>query len=141
MTRSLTCLELSLPALPQCVREARLAVAETVAPLASTKRLLEDVRLCVSEAVTNVVRHAYDESRGRVDIVVERDDGELTIVVRDTGVGIPPSGRNESDGFGLKIIDELTRESTITRPAEGGTEVAMVFELPTNGDRAAPPSP
>jgi anti-sigma regulatory factor (Ser/Thr protein kinase) len=142
MTRSLTCLELSLPALPQCVREARLAVGETVAPLASTKRLLEDVRLCVSEAVTNVVRHAYDGRRGRVDIVVERDDDELTVVVRDTGVGIPPpSLRDESDGFGLKIIEELTRESTITRPAEGGTEVAMVFELPTNGDRAAPPSP
>jgi anti-sigma regulatory factor (Ser/Thr protein kinase) len=138
----MTCLELSLPAVPQCIRQARLAVGDAVASLASKNGLVDDVRLCVSEAVTNAVRHAYGPRRGRVDIVVEREDDELTVVVRDTGVGIPPpSRRNGSDGFGLKIIDELTRRSTISRPSEGGTEVAMVFDLPTNGGRAAPPSP
>jgi anti-sigma regulatory factor (Ser/Thr protein kinase) len=141
VTKALTCLELSLPALPQCVGEARLAVGETVASFAATKRLVDDVRLCVSEAVTNVVRHAYDRRRGRVDIVVERGDDELTVVVRDTGVGIPPPDRrSESDGFGLKIIDELTRESMIARSAAGGTEVAMVFDLPS-AETAAPKSP
>jgi anti-sigma regulatory factor (Ser/Thr protein kinase) len=142
VTGTLTCLELSLPAAPRCVRQARLAVGDAVASLAATKRLVDDVRLCVSEAVTNVVRHAYGRRRGRVDIVVERGDDELTVVVRDTGVGIPPPDRRgESDGFGLKIIDELTRENSITRPAAGGTEVAMVFDLSTNGDRAEPQSP
>ena len=141
MTKALTCLELSLPALPQCVREARLAVGETVASLAATKRLADDVRLCVSEAVTNVVRHAYGRRRGRVDIVVERDADELTVVVRDTGVGIPPPGRRgDSHGFGLKIIDELARESTISRPAEGGTEVAMALDL-ASAEKAARLSP
>ncbi len=112
-----------------------------MASLAATKRLAEDVRLCVSEAVTNVVRHAYGRRRGRVDIVVERGDHELTVVVRDTGVGIPPPGRRgESDGFGLKIIDELARENTISRTAQGGTEVAMVFDLPS-GETAVPTSP
>jgi anti-sigma regulatory factor (Ser/Thr protein kinase) len=134
VTKSLTCLELSLPALPRCVREARLAVGETVASVAATKRLADDVRLCVSEAVTNVVRHAYGRRRGRVDIVVKRGDDELTVVVRDTGVGIPPpSRRSESDGFGLKIIDELARENTISRTPRGGTEVAMVFDLRQEG--------
>lgn len=112
-----------------------------MASLASTKRLADDVRLCVSEAVTNVVRHAYDRRRGRVDIVVKRGDDELTVVVRDTGVGIPPlSRRSESDGFGLKIIDELARENTISRTAQGGTEVAMMFDLPSV-ETAAPTSP
>ena len=141
MTRTPTCLELSLPAVPQYVRVARLAVGEAVASLESTKRLADDVRLCVSEAVTNVVRHAYDRRRGRVDIVVERDDDELTVVVRDTGVGIPPpSRRTESDGFGLKIIDELARENTISRTARGGTEVAMIFDF-ASAETAAPQSP
>jgi len=130
VTETTTCLELSLPALPRCVRAARLAVAETVAPLASTERLVDDVRLCVSEAVTNVVRHAYGRRDGRVDIVVERDDDELTVVVRDAGVGMPPpSRRPASGGFGLKIIDELARENRISRAPGGGTEVAMVFDL------------
>lgn len=140
MARTLTCLELSLPAVPQCVREARLAVGEAVSSLASTKRLVDDVRLCVSEAVTNVVRHAYGRRRGRVDIVVERDADALKVLVRDTGVGIPPPSRLESDGFGLRIIDELAREKTISRLAEGGTEVAMVFDLASE-ERAARLSP
>jgi anti-sigma regulatory factor (Ser/Thr protein kinase) len=140
VTGSMTCLELSLPAVPQCIRQARLAVGDAVASLASRNGLVHDVRLCVSEAVTNVVRHAYNGRRGRVDIVVEREDDALRVVVRDSGVGIPPpSRRNGSGGFGLKIIDELTRKSTISRASEGGTEVAMVFDL--NGERAAPPSP
>ncbi len=135
-------LELSLPALPRCVRVARLAVGEAVASLVSTKRLVDDVRLCVSEAVTNVVRHAYGRRDGRVDIVVERDDDQLTVVVRDTGIGMPPPSRREaSGGFGLKIIDELARENTISRPAEGGTEVEMVFDLAASAERAALPSP
>lgn len=130
MTETTTCLALSLPALPRCVRAARLAVAETVEPLASTDRLVDDVRLCVSEAVTNVVRHAYGQDDGRVDIVVERHEDELTIVVRDAGVGMPPPSRRQtSGGFGLKIIGELARENTISRLPEGGTEVAMVFDL------------
>jgi anti-sigma regulatory factor (Ser/Thr protein kinase) len=138
----MTYLELSVPALPRCVRVARLAVGEAVVSLASTKRLVDDVRLCVSEAVTNVVRHAYGRRDGRVDIVVERDDDELTVVVRDTGIGMPPpSRRDASGGFGLKIIDELARENTISSPAEGGTEVEMVFDLAPSAERAELPSP
>jgi anti-sigma regulatory factor (Ser/Thr protein kinase) len=142
VTKTMTCLELSLPALPQCVREARLAVGEAVGSLASRKLRVDDVRLCVSEAVTNVVRHAYGRRRGRVDIVVERDADELTVVVRDSGIGMPPpSRRDESDGFGLKIIDELARENTISQPADGGTEIAMVFDLAPSVERVALPSP
>jgi hypothetical protein len=88
--------------------------------------------------VTNVVRHAYGRRDGRVDIVVERDEEELTIVVRDAGVGMPPPSRRQtSGGFGLKIIGELARENTISRSPEGGTEVAMVFDLDREPARAA----
>jgi anti-sigma regulatory factor (Ser/Thr protein kinase) len=138
----MTYLELSLPALPRYVRVARIAVGEAVASLVSTKRLVDDVRLCVSEAVTNVVRHAYGRRDGRVDIVVERDEDELTVVVRDSGIGMPPaSSPHESGGFGLKIIDELARESTISSRALGGTKVEMVFDLAASEERAALPSP
>jgi stage II sporulation protein AB (anti-sigma F factor) len=123
-------LELSLPARAQCVREARQAVSEAVAPLAERERLLDDVLLCVSEAVTNAVLHAYPRGSGRVEIEVESDyDDELLVVVRDTGIGLPPPSRRRAEGYGLKIIDELTRETTISKAPEGGTEIAMVFAL------------
>jgi anti-sigma regulatory factor (Ser/Thr protein kinase) len=49
---------LSLPATALGVRAARSAVDAAVRRLSRDDDLLRDVRLCVSEAVTNVVRHA-----------------------------------------------------------------------------------
>ena len=51
---------LSLPATALGVRAARSAVDDVVRRLSTDDELRRDVRLCVSEAVTNVVRHAYD---------------------------------------------------------------------------------
>jgi len=131
--RTATCLELALPAVPASVRRAREAVGEAVASAVGDHRLADDVRLCVSEAVSNVVRHAYDGARrGGAEIVVEREDAELKVVVRDTGKGVTPGKRAKSGGFGLKIIDKLTSTVTFTSKPDAGTEVRMVF--PIGGD-------
>jgi anti-sigma regulatory factor (Ser/Thr protein kinase) len=121
------CLELSLPAIPSSVRVARAAVTEAVAPFASDE-LTDDVRLCVSEAVTNAVRHAYgpDDTGGEVEILVVRLEDELRVVVRDHGRGIdePPAGR----GFGLQIVARVAARHTL-HGGEEGTTVSMSFDL------------
>jgi two-component sensor histidine kinase len=128
-----TWLELALPAIPASVRRAREAAGEAVTNAGGDHRLADDVRLCVSEAVSNVVRHAYSGARrGEAKIVVEREDGELSVVVRDTGNGATPAKRTKSGGFGLKIIDKLTSAYTFTSKPDTGTEVRMVF--PIGGD-------
>ena len=133
MSRTATCLELVLPAVPVSVRRAREAVGEAVASAGGDHRLADDVRLCVSEAVSNVVRHAYaGGSRGEAEIVVEREDRTLKVVVRDTGKGATPAKRAKSGGFGLKIIDKLASAYTFTSKPDAGTEVQMVF--PLDGD-------
>jgi two-component sensor histidine kinase len=104
-------------------------VAETVDPLAPSRRLVDDVQLCVSEAVTNVVRHAYGSRRGNVDVVVERTDGELVVVVRDEGNGMPRGRSRAVGGFGLKIIERIASGFTIRNRPESGTEVSMAFGL------------
>lgn len=128
---SMTCLELSLPAVPASVRRARNAVGEAVAELAPAKRVADDVRLCVSEAVTNVVRHAYGgPGRGDLELVVERhDDAEVEVVVRDSGRGIARSARGEAGGYGMKIIDKLSRRLEIRSTPRSGTELRMLFDL------------
>jgi serine/threonine-protein kinase RsbW len=127
-----TCLEVELPATIASVRLARGAVEEAIREITDSERFVDDVRLCVSEAVTNVVRHAYvGRPAGEVDVVVERDERELVVSVSDTGNGPPlPRDRPQEGGYGLEIIRKLsTRHAICGRPG-GGTELHMVFALP-----------
>ena len=127
-----TCLDLTLPAVPGSIRKARDAAASSVAKVARGQRLADDVRLCVSEAVTNVVRHAYVRGTGDVDVVVERDDGELSVVVRDTGRGMTKAQRDgRIGGYGLKIIEKVADRLRI-QSTNAGVEVEMVFDEQTH---------
>ena len=127
---TVTYLELSLPAVPASVRRARVSVAAAAAELGASGRVVDDVRLCVSEAVSNVVRHAYGTKPGEVDVAVEHDDGELDVVVQDDGRGLRATRfRGPAGGFGLKIIDKLAGRCTITSTQGTGTEVRMTFSL------------
>jgi anti-sigma regulatory factor (Ser/Thr protein kinase) len=123
-----TFLELTLPAVPSSVRKARDAVGVAVSKLIRSKRVVDDIRLCVSEAVTNVVRHAYGRGGGDVDVVVEREDGEVSVVVRDTGRGMRKAEREGRDGgYGLRIIAKVADRYRIRTAPNAGVEVEMVF--------------
>jgi anti-sigma regulatory factor (Ser/Thr protein kinase) len=133
---STTCLDLRLPAVPSSVQKARDTVAAVVSRVLRGKRVADDVRLCVSEAVTNVVRHAYGRDGGDVEILVEREDDEVSVVVRDTGKGMTKSEREgRVGGFGLKIIEKIADRYRITSSPNAGVEVEMVF-----GERKSAPS-
>jgi anti-sigma regulatory factor (Ser/Thr protein kinase) len=129
------CLELSLPATPVSARTVRNEVAEVAARMGAPERVVEDARLCVNEAVTNVVRHAYRSSDGKVGVTVAREDDELTVVVRDEGVGLSDFVSEGDLGYGLRIIERLTSRHVISSAADRGTEVVMVFGL-GSADRA-----
>ncbi|MDQ3671900.1 MAG: ATP-binding protein [Actinomycetota bacterium] len=124
-----TCLSFSLPATPASVRKARVSVADAAAGLGASQRVVDDIRLCVSEAVSNVVRHAYNTKRGVIDVALERENGELNVVVRDEGRGMDTEAPNKTTagGYGLRIIDAVADRMTITSADETGTEVRMKF--------------
>jgi anti-sigma regulatory factor (Ser/Thr protein kinase) len=131
-----TCLDLRLPAVPSSVQKARDAVAAVVSNLLRGTRVADDVRLCVSEAVTNVVRHAYGRGGGDVEIVVEREDDEVSVVVRDTGKGMTKAEREgRVGGYGLKIIAKVADRYRVTTSPNAGVEVEMVF-----GERKSAPT-
>ena len=75
--------EIVLPAVPTSVREARVAVVDAVSDIGVERHLVDDLRLCVSEAVANSVRHAYGAEPGTVQVVVRRLGDELIAVVCD----------------------------------------------------------
>lgn len=122
-------LELTLPAIPSSVRTVRNQVAEIAFGLGAGERIIDDIRLCVNEAVANVVLHAYGREQGSVGVSVDDEDDELIVLVRDDGIGLAGFSREHPRGHGLRIIEELTKRCTISSAPNGGTEVRMEFTL------------
>jgi serine/threonine-protein kinase RsbW len=87
-----------------------------------------DVTLAVSEAVSNVVLHAYrDGTPGTVRVVACIYPAELVVVVRDYGCGMRPNPRSPGAGLGLSIIGAAASAMNVERPDDGGTRIRLKF--------------
>ena len=119
------------PAVPESVADARNAIRALGQELGTEEVVLEAMALCVSEAVTNAVVHAYrDGVRGDVEITAWKPNGLLHVLVRDTGLGMRPRPDSPGAGFGLALIARLATETSISVGDDGtGTEVSMRFDL------------
>ena len=95
--------------------------------------LTASLLLCVSEAVTNVVLHAYrdGEDGGEVELEAYKPNGYLCLYVRDRGGGMRPHPDSPGAGYGLSLITQLASELTVhTGGSDGvGTELVMRFDL------------
>lgn len=126
-------LHLSLEARPESIGKARAAVGELAHELGMEEPALGDVKTIVSEACTNVVRHAYAEGGGTFEVEAFPEGGELAIVVRDFGQGMRARIEPEPSSLrlGLGLISTLSSHFDISGGGEGGTEVLM--RLPLSG--------
>lgn len=89
----------------------------------------ENLKLAVTEAVTNVVVHAYEGQEGDVDVELHPDDGDLTLVVRDYGIGPPTREQVEGEeaGYGLALIHTVCDRVDLRGTGGGGTELEMTL--------------
>jgi stage II sporulation protein AB (anti-sigma F factor) len=125
-----TCLDISVPATMENVRRVRRRVADLAADAGAADHVVDDIRLCVSEAVANAVVHGYDsDQRGEITVSVAVRDDELTVVVCDDGKGLTDFKRDGDLGYGLRIIEKLTRRCLVASAPNAGTEVRMAFPL------------
>lgn len=123
-------LRLVLPANAQNVVLVRHVVTCMVESLRLPARLREDIRLAVTEACTNVVRHAYAGHHGRLEVRITRDPpGALTIVVADNGSGLKPRLHSEGMGLGLPLMAALAHALEIEERRDAGSCVRMRFLL------------
>ena len=91
-----------------------------------------DASLCVSELVTNAIIHADAEPNQELRLDVQLDADTLRVTVTDPGNGFDPPQPTAGDesGWGLYIVDRLSRRWGVDRA--DGTRVW--FEMPV-GDR------
>ena len=99
---------------------------------------LDNVKLAVSEAATNVVRHAYRERPGLVHIIASAVDGDLWVFVEDDGVGFNTATENPGMGLGFVVITNVSEQFTLSDRSNGGTEARIRFRLPSATGRTRP---
>src|SRR5919204_2314249 len=86
MQRVDTDVKLTLPARPENVSVIRHVLGAFAEALRLPDELVEDLRLAVTEACTNVVRHAYPpEEPGTMDLKITPTPDALHVVVGDRG--------------------------------------------------------
>jgi PAS domain S-box-containing protein len=120
-------LSLHIPADPARLRSVRRNIGRWLSGHGVPKEDADDIILASSEACANSIEHAYGPAEGSVDIEAEVDDGEITIVIRDTGRW--RAARNGDRGRGLPLIEACMDSCAFTR-ADEGTELRMQRRVP-----------
>jgi serine/threonine-protein kinase RsbW len=120
-------IRLTLPARPENVAVIRHVVGALSEALDLPDAVTEDVRLAVTEACTNVVRHAYRHEGGSIDVAVHAQERALDVTVADTGRGIEPSPDTSGPGLGLALIAALADSLEVERSAGAGSRLTMSF--------------
>jgi anti-sigma regulatory factor (Ser/Thr protein kinase) len=110
-------IELSYPAALSAATDARVDVTERLAARLGA-RLLEDVRLLVTELITNALRHGKLTAGDRVSLKASIDEGVVRIEVRDPGRDgdvAPRQPGPRGGGYGLFLVDHLARRWGVDR--------------------------
>jgi serine/threonine-protein kinase RsbW len=129
--------KLTLPARPENVSVIRHVLGAFAEALRLPDELVEDLRLAVTEACTNVVRHAYPPDQpGPVEISIRPLNENVSIVVSDHGRGIGTSSDTTGPGLGLPLIAAIADEVELQPVPGGGSRVAMTFSRLRRGDVA-----
>ena len=119
-------------ATPDAVRQLRRWVEDLCLAAGAGRPLRTDIALAVSEALTNVVLHAYADrpEPGAVRIRTELVDDRLLVEVEDDGIGMRPRVDSPGSGLGLQLIATLAAELELARGRTGdGVRLRMAFPL------------
>jgi serine/threonine-protein kinase RsbW len=117
---------LTIPARAEFIALCRLALTGLARTRALSPEVVADLKLALTEACSNSVRHAYGEGReGVVEIRYELDVDRIRVEVSDGGHGFDPllverpSEEIDEGGLGIAIIRAVTDELDIARGPEG----------------------
>ena len=126
--------QLTIPARAEYITLGRLVLTGIAGVRPLSDETLHDLKLALTEACTNSVKHAYGENGGgSVDIVYELHGDHLAVEVGDAGAGFEPGGSRDDEadeleegGLGIEIIRALTDEVEIAERPGGGSRLRFV---------------
>lgn len=133
-----TTVRLTIPARAEYITLCRLALTGIARVRDLPDEVLADLKLALTEAASNSVRHAYsgDDQPGVVEISYELRQNRLVIEVSDEGEGFDPAeaeGAPEElseGGLGIAIIRAIADEVEIgTQPGGKGSRLRFEKDL------------
>jgi serine/threonine-protein kinase RsbW len=133
--RSIT---LRIPAKPEYITLCRLALTGLSQVREIGTDAMADLKLALTEAVSNSVRHAYGPAGdGHVAVTYELHGDRLGIEVVDDGAGFDPDeapsfdgGELSEGGLGIAIIKTIADEFEIdSKPGRRGSRLRFVKKL------------
>lgn len=121
----------TVKATPEAPALARQRVREVAVRHGAEEALQRDIALCVSEAVTNAILHAYRDApeAGPIEIETVRNQDSLCIYIRDSGSGVETNPASPGLGLGVPFMTQLADQFELRAATSGGTEVVMHFPL------------
>ena len=130
--------KLDIPAKAEFVSLGRLALSGLLRSRGGySEDAVADLKLALTEACSNSVRHAYDHDQGQVHLEFTVHTSCVTVLIRDEGGGFHeddddcPECRNLGDfrlaegGMGISIIRAVVDDFDLRKPDEGGTVLVL----------------
>jgi len=129
---------LELPCHPQYLLVARLAAGGVGHRAELSIEDIEDLKVAIAEACTNVINHAFDDSVKEADrkIIIRftHSNNEVRVEVEDAGSGFDPerierdkrTGLEGEGGLGFGLMRELTDSLEIESAPGSGTKVTLI---------------
>jgi serine/threonine-protein kinase RsbW len=128
-------LKLLIPSQAHYVATVRLTVSSIANNAGFDIEAVEDIKVAVSEACTNILRHGNVEEDYQYSITCNVDETSLAVIVSDEGRGFDVTKYKEPDtsdtvdrtegGLGIFIIKALMDEVDVVSNAGEGTSVTM----------------
>jgi serine/threonine-protein kinase RsbW len=129
---------LELPCHPQYLLVARLTAGGVGHRAELSVEDIEDLKVAIAEACTNVINHAFDDSVKEADrkIIIRftHSNNEVRVEVEDAGSGFDPerierdkrTGLEGEGGLGFGLMRELTDSLEIESAPGSGTKVTLI---------------
>jgi serine/threonine-protein kinase RsbW len=116
---------LTIPAKAEYITLVRLALSGLSHLRPLSEETLGDLKLAVTEACSNSVRHGYGNGEGTVEILYELRPDRFVVEVADDGPGFDLRGKRgdeqdlEEGGLGIAIIKAVTDEFEAGQRSQG----------------------
>lgn len=121
---------------------ARVSVAAFSAQLNPTLEELDDIKMAVSEAVTNAIIHGYENIKGgQVFIECEIKENTIYITIEDKGNGIEniekaieplytSKPEMERSGMGFTVMETFMDNMKVISKVNEGTKIYLEKKIP-----------